>query len=68
MTVSANTTLAPEVFPEITLSDRCDRCGAAAKVRAVFQESDLYFCGHHGKEVMDSLIKSASYIQHKPED
>lgn len=64
---TANTTLAPEIFPEITLSDRCDRCGAAAQVRAVFLEGDLYFCGHHARKFNETLAKTASFIQRKEE-
>jgi len=30
--------------------DRCDRCSAAAKVRAVLLNGELLFCGHHAKE------------------
>ena len=30
--------------------DRCDRCTAAAKVRAVLLNGELLFCGHHAKE------------------
>ena len=36
--------------PELTASDRCDRCGAAAKVRAVLPSGgELLFCGHHAR-------------------
>lgn len=31
-------------------NDRCDRCTAAAKVRAVMLNGELLFCGHHAKE------------------
>ncbi|MDN5933905.1 MAG: hypothetical protein L0I24_23005 [Pseudonocardia sp.] len=42
--------------PELTLADRCDRCGAAAKVRAVLQSGgELLFCGHHGRAHADKL-------------
>lgn len=36
----------------VTLSalDRCDRCGAAARVRAVLPSGgELLFCGHHAR-------------------
>lgn len=30
--------------------DRCDRCGAAARVRAVLPSGgELLFCGHHAR-------------------
>ena len=36
--------------PELTASDRCARCGAAAKVRAVLPSGgELLFCGHHAR-------------------
>jgi hypothetical protein len=37
--------------PELTAADRCDRCGAAAKVRAILPSGgELLFCGHHAHE------------------
>ncbi|OLR94933.1 DUF7455 domain-containing protein [Actinokineospora sp. G85] len=36
--------------PELTAADRCDRCGAAAQVRAVLSSGgELLFCGHHAR-------------------
>ena len=36
--------------PELTATDRCDRCGAAAKLRAVLPSGgELLFCGHHAR-------------------
>lgn len=36
--------------PVLTAADRCDRCGAAAKIRAVLPSGgELLFCGHHGR-------------------
>ena len=35
----------------LTAADRCDRCGAAAKVRVIMDGgSALLFCAHHFKE------------------
>ena len=35
----------------LTVSDRCDRCGAQAFVRATMAAgTELLFCGHHGRE------------------
>jgi Zn ribbon nucleic-acid-binding protein len=37
--------------PELTASDRCDRCGAAATMRAVLPSGgELLFCGHHARQ------------------
>jgi len=44
---------------ELTLQDRCDSCGAAAKVAASFVNGELLFCGHHAREMGPKLIKSA---------
>jgi hypothetical protein len=42
--------------PALTAADRCDRCGAAAKVRAVLQSGgELLFCGHHARAHADRL-------------
>jgi hypothetical protein len=34
----------------LTASDRCDRCGAQARVRATLATGELLFCRHHAKE------------------
>ena len=35
---------------DLTTANRCDRCGAAAKVRATLPPyGELLFCGHHGR-------------------
>ena len=40
--------------------ERCDRCGAAAKVRAVLPGGgDLVFCGHHANQYAAELEKVA---------
>lgn len=42
--------------PKLTAADRCDRCSAAARVRAVLATGgELLFCGHHAKEHTDRL-------------
>lgn len=33
----------------LTASDRCDRCGAQARVRVTLVSGDLLFCAHHAK-------------------
>ena len=50
--------------PELTLADRCDRCGAAAQVRAVLSSGgELLFCGHHAREYEAKLKELAAEIQ-----
>ncbi|MBP1158418.1 hypothetical protein ABIC28_001187 [Rhodococcus sp. PvR044] len=42
--------------PPLTAADRCDRCGAGARVRAVLSTGgELLFCQHHANEHEDRL-------------
>jgi hypothetical protein len=53
---------APEVSarPVLKLTDRCDRCGAQAFIRAVMAGGgDLLFCGHHGARHLPVLSAQA---------
>jgi len=48
----------------VNVIDRCDRCGAAAKVRAVLDGGgELLFCGHHAKAHEERLSSMAAEIQ-----
>lgn len=49
--MSATDTKAP-----LSLQDRCDKCGAAAKVRATLITGELYFCGHHARKLGTPLV------------
>ncbi|AHI00208.1 hypothetical protein GCM10010174_83150 [Kutzneria viridogrisea] len=50
--------------PELTAVDRCDRCGAAAQVRAILPSGgELLFCGHHAREHSTKLRELAAEIQ-----
>ena len=44
---------------ELTLQDRCDSCGAAAKVVATLLNGELLFCGHHARQHKAVLIPKA---------
>jgi hypothetical protein len=44
-------------------NDRCDRCTAAAKVRATLLNGDLLFCGHHAKEFASKIKESSLRIE-----
>lgn len=46
----------------LTALDRCDRCGAGARVRATFMEGQLLFCGHHARKAGASLVLSALHV------
>ncbi|HEY3609272.1 MAG TPA: hypothetical protein VGL06_17365 [Pseudonocardiaceae bacterium] len=50
--------------PELTAADRCDRCGAAARVRAVLATGgELLFCGHHAREHETRLLEISAELQ-----
>ena len=51
--------------PELTAADRCDRCGAAAQVRAILRTGgELLFCGHHAREYENKLKELEADIKH----
>ncbi|MEU4559958.1 hypothetical protein AB0F72_16370 [Actinoplanes sp. NPDC023936] len=51
------TLLSPEIDTVGELTDRCDRCGAAAKLEVELASGgDLAFCGHHANRY-DSDIR-----------
>lgn len=55
-----NTALAPE----LTASDRCDRCGAQAYIRArLVTGGELLFCAHHGRQHLPALMDQAVDIR-----
>jgi hypothetical protein len=43
----------------LTASDRCDRCGAQARVRVQLVSGPLLFCAHHAKAYEPTLRASA---------
>jgi len=50
-----------EVVP--ALPERCDRCGAAAKLRMTLPHGgDLVFCGHHGNRHTDDILRTATRV------
>ena len=55
--VSETATTAPA--PTMTAADRCDRCGAQARVRVVLTSGDLLFCAHHAKQFEEKLRPTA---------
>ena len=46
----------------LTLQDRCDYCGAAAKFVATFLHGELLFCGHHARKAGTDLVKTAVHV------
>ena len=43
----------------LTALDRCDRCGAQARVHVVLASGELFFCGHHAKRYEGQLRAQA---------
>lgn len=60
-------TLTPTVSPSLSAADRCDRCGAQAKIRVVLAGGDLLFCGHHARAYDAKLQEIAIKIIPDPE-
>lgn len=52
-------TVTPTAPATLTHADRCDRCGAQARVRVVLSTGDLLFCAHHGKAFEATLKQKA---------
>ncbi len=49
------------------LNERCDRCGAAAKLLARFPAGgDLLFCGHHANRYAERIMETASAVIVEP--
>ena len=48
--------------PPLTRADRCDRCSAAARVRAVLPGGELLFCGHHARAHRASLLAAGARL------
>jgi hypothetical protein len=53
----------PTVTVTTDLPERCDRCGAAGKVRVFLTTGgDLTFCGHHANSHTDTIRTSADWV------
>jgi hypothetical protein len=53
----------PAVHVADELGERCDRCGAAAKLRATITGTgSLAFCGHHANRYADRISVTAERI------
>ena len=49
------------VVPEVV--DRCDRCGAAARMSVrLIGGGELAFCGHHGNRFADQILALADRV------
>lgn len=45
-----------------TALDRCDSCGAGARVIVTFINGDLMFCGHHATEMSRAIVDKSISI------
>jgi len=59
LSVNATVTPAAPTSAPLTAADRCDRCGAQARVRVILVTGDLVFCAHHAKAYDDKLRAQA---------
>ncbi len=51
----------------LTAADRCDRCGAAARMRVTLPSGgELLFCSHHGHEHEARLREQGASIDAQP--
>ncbi|WP_300007327.1 hypothetical protein [Pseudonocardia sp.] len=51
----------------LTRADRCDRCSAAARIRATVAAGELLFCGHHVRAHLDRLLAAGAELHPPPE-
>jgi hypothetical protein len=57
------TLLSPEITTAASLVERCDRCGAAAKLEvALTSGGELAFCGHHAGKYAGEIARIAVKI------
>ena len=53
----------PEIVTVETVAERCDSCGAAARMELdLTKGGSLAFCGHHSNKLAEGLVKVASKI------
>ena len=45
-----------ETREPLQVSDRCDRCGAQARIRATLITGQIYLCGHHARKAGNTLV------------
>ena len=58
------TLLSPEITTVESLSERCDRCGAAARLNVtLIGGGELAFCGHHGNKHATELVRLAAQVR-----
>ncbi|GAB93346.1 DUF7455 domain-containing protein [Gordonia rhizosphera] len=59
----SETATTPPIYMPLTAADRCDRCGAAAKLRALLPAGgELLFCRHHFNEHEAKLVEMSATV------
>jgi hypothetical protein len=57
------TLLTPEITTVDELTERCDRCSAAAKLEVKLASGgELAFCGHHANRLHEDIVKIAERV------
>jgi len=57
------TLLSPEITTVASLTERCDRCSAAAKLEVTLASGgELAFCGHHANRHHSDITRVAERI------
>jgi hypothetical protein len=55
--------LSPEITTADSVTERCDRCSAAAKlVVTLASGGDLAFCGHHANRHHEDILRVAESV------
>ncbi len=59
-----STLLSPEITTVGSCTERCDRCGAAARLTVTLPSGgELAFCGHHGNKHAADLVRLAVLVR-----
>ncbi|HEY0003037.1 MAG TPA: hypothetical protein VGB74_21465 [Actinoplanes sp.] len=57
------TLLSPEITTVSSLTERCDRCSAAAKLEVTLASGgELVFCGHHANRLHLDILRVAERV------
>ena len=55
--------LSPEITTVASLTERCDRCGAAARLTVTLTTGgELAFCGHHANRHHEDILRIGERI------
>jgi hypothetical protein len=55
--------LSPQITTTASLTERCDRCAAAAKLEvALATGGELAFCGHHANRMHSDILRIAERV------